>query len=176
MKRWQSYRNYRKSKGMDGSNNYFIVVDGKDVEVNEAIYKEYKLGCHKMEYMECDLKSNRVLQDAKGHGIKDKNDQLIRLPELEVSLEKLMNEGYDYPSPIPSPEEIFLAYEDSDEAKLHRCLAMLTNDEQILIKVLFFEGLTEQAYAGIHGVKQQSVNERKQRILKKIKKLWQKPC
>ena len=176
MKSWQSYRNYKAIKNATGTYTYFIVIDGTDIEVSEADYNGYKQECHKMEYMECELKRNRVSRNSKGQVIKDKNGQPILLPEREVSLEKLMEEGYDYASSIPSPEEIFLVSEDSDEAKLRRCLAMLTNDEQILIKALFFEGLTEQAYAEIIGIRQQNVNKSKCRILKKIKYFWERGC
>ena len=173
MKRWKSYRNYKASKNVDGTYAYFIIIDGTDVEVSETDYNDYKQECHKMEYMECDLKRSRVSRNKKGQIIKDKNGQPILLPEREVSLEMLMEEGYDYASMTPTPEELYIASEDSDEAKLHRCLAMLKNDEKKLIKALFFEKLTEQACAKILGINRQNVNKRKHRIFEKIKKIWE---
>ena len=176
MKNWHKYGNYRLYKNADDSTVFIITVDGEDVEVGEEIYREYASLARKMKYMELDLKRDRVLQNKDGMSVKDENGLPVLLPEHETSLDRLIEEDWDFISSSPSPEEHFFAAGDSEPAKLRRCIALLTDDEQSLIKALFFGGLTEKAYAEILGVKQQSVNERKQRILKKIKNIWGKPC
>jgi RNA polymerase sigma factor (sigma-70 family) len=176
MKIWQKGRNFRKYEKADGTFIYIITVDGIGVEVCAEIFSVYAKTARKMEYMEYDLKRNRVMQNADGKAVLDSDGQPVLLPEREVSLDKLISEDWDFPSTAPSPEESFFAPEESDEAELHHCSTKLTSDEQALVKALFFEGLTEQAYAEKLGIRQQSVNERKNRILKKIKKLWRQPC
>ena len=176
MQSWHKYSNYRQATSEDGSIAYIITVDGTDVQVNKAIYEEYAAAGRKMKYMELDLKRNRFRQDATGKAVRDENGQPIELPEREVSLDKLIDEDWDYPSLAPSPEDIFVASEFSEEAELHRCLSLLADEERTLITALFFEGMTEAEYAKIQGVKQQSINERKRRILKKLKIFFGSPC
>ena len=171
MKNWKQNRNYRKHKNTDGTMTYIITIDGVNIEVDAEIYREYASLDRKMEYMERDLKCNRVLQDVNGRAVRDRYGLSVELPELEISLDKLIDENWDFPSSILSPEEAFFS-KDTDEAKLRRCITLLSNDEQTMIKALFFERLTEKAYGKILGIKQQSVNERKRRIFKKIKSLW----
>ena len=176
MKFWKKYSNYRKHENADGTFTYTIIVDNVSVEVSETTYNEYATASRKMKYIEHDIKCDRVLQNEKGKAVLDENGLPILLPERERSLDRLVEEDWDFPSNDPSPEEIVINAGESDEAELHRCIALLTDDEQALIKALFFKGLTEKSYAEMLGVKQQSVNERKLRLLKKIKNIWGQPC
>jgi len=173
MKNWRKYRNFKKYEDADGLVAYIITVDGEDVEVSEAIYKAYKKGAYKMEYMERGLKRDRVKKDANGIAVMDAGGQIARMPELETSFDKLIDEDWEFPSPAPSPEDDYILSEHSESEELRRCLSLLTDDEQDLIHALFFEGMADQAYAETLGVTRQAVNKRKLRVLKKIKKFWQ---
>lgn len=55
--------------------------------------------------------------------------------------------------------------------KLARCLFLLPEDEQELIRKLFYEGLTEREYAAEKGIYPNAVHKKKVRILGKLKKL-----
>ena len=176
MQNWHKYRNYKKVKNADRSYTYFIIADGKDIKVKKTIYEVYAQGGRKMEYMECDLKRDRVLQDASGKVVTDKNGLPIILPEREVSLDKLIGEDWDFVSEGSSPEDILFAPANMELDELYRCISLLSEDEKLLINTLFFQGLTEQEYAETLSVKRQAINQRKLRILKKIKKLWEQPC
>jgi len=176
MQSWHKYNNYKQVTGSDGSVTYIITVDGTDVEVSEAVYNEYATAGRKMKYMELDLKRNRFQQDVTGKASKDENGQPIVLPEREVSLDKLINEDWNFSASAPSPEDVFVDSEFSEEMELHRCLGLLNDDERMLITSLFFAGMTESEYAKTQGVKQQSINERKRRILKKLKLFFGSPC
>jgi len=99
MKSWKKHVNYRKSKKADGSAVYTITIDGTDVKVDESVYAAYATGGRKIKYMELDLKRDRVLQDSNGKAIKDEEGKTLTQPEREVSLEKLLSENWDFPSP-----------------------------------------------------------------------------
>ena len=176
MSKWKEYCNYRRLKNPNGTVTYIITADGEDVEVSEEIYSEYAKIGRKMRYMEIDLKNDRVLQDEDGKAILDKNGLPFILPEREVSLDKLIDEDWDFSSPDLTPEEAYFANEYSDKVELRRCIGLLNHDEQVLIESIYFTGFTEQEYAEMLGVKRQSLNERKLRILKKIKIFWEQPC
>ena len=171
MKKYE-YRNYRRVEKADGSVTYFIVVEGKFVEVDKAIYMAYRKGCRKIEYMERDLKRDRVLRDEKGKAILDENGQLIILPEREESLEKLIDEDLEFPSSEPLPEEA--AMKQSEIEGLYYGLTLLDADERKLINALFFDGFSERGYSSKTGIPQKTINDRKCKILNKLKNILQK--
>ncbi len=92
MTNWKKDRNYRKFKNADGSFTFVIVVDGEPVKVSADIYKEYARSARQLEYIEHDLKRNRVLRDKNGKPVIGANGRPTILPELEVSLDKLIDE------------------------------------------------------------------------------------
>ena len=55
--------------------------------------------------------------------------------------------------------------------RLKEALAELTDAERELIEAIFFEGLTEREYSAKSGIPQKTINDRKQRILLKLKKI-----
>jgi len=166
MQNWRQTRSYRKLKNPDGSFTFFIKVDGKYVSVSKEVYTVYAQSERQLEYIELDQKRDRVLQDANGKAVLDQNRQPIILPEREVSLDKLMAEEWDYPSSAPSPESAVL--DQLEITTLHQSLSSLETEERALIEALFFEGLTERAYSERSGIPQKTVNDRKNRILKKL--------
>lgn len=172
MQNWKNRKTYRRIKNPDGSYTYLIKVEGKYVPVNKDVYTAYTQSEEQLEYIECKLKRNRMLQDASGRTVMDEDGQPIILPEREVSLDKLMAEDWDYPSSAPSPEDIIL--KEMEITALHRNLDFLNTDERALIEALFFEGLTEREYSNKSGIPQKTINDRKNRILKKLYQLMQK--
>ena len=55
--------------------------------------------------------------------------------------------------------------------KLHSCLSMLTEEEQELIYALFFGEKTEREWSAETGIPQKTINNRKRKILLKLKAL-----
>jgi len=58
--------------------------------------------------------------------------------------------------------------------KLHSALATLSEDEQKLVNALFFQEMSERKWSGISGIPQKTINDRKRRILAKLKKFLEK--
>jgi RNA polymerase sigma factor (sigma-70 family) len=171
MKDWRKDRNYRRFKNPDGSFTYVIVVDGEPIKVSADIYKEYARSARQLEYIEHDLKCDRVLQDTLGRVAYDAEGRPTILPELEVSLDKLMDEAWDFPSD-DQPEDTVLRHIETDA--LHRCLDMLDVGERTLIQALFFERKTEREYSAETGIPRKTINNRRRVILEKLKKLLKK--
>jgi len=132
-----------------------------DAEISPEVMVTLKKSDRKMEYMEWELKHSRVRKNTAG-------EITSVMSAREESLERMQEAG-KFPGTVPSPEEPF--FQAEEERELYRCLALLNDDEQALIHALFVDRLTEQEYAAVIGRTQQSVNERKQRILGKLKKL-----
>lgn len=57
---------------------------------------------------------------------------------------------------------------------LRRNLTQLSQDEFELINALFYKGFSEREWSEISGIPQKTINDRKKRILKKLKKLLEK--
>lgn len=54
---------------------------------------------------------------------------------------------------------------------LRLSIAQLAPSEQELITALFYDGMTEREYAIKSGIPQKTINDRKRRILLKLKKI-----
>ena len=54
--------------------------------------------------------------------------------------------------------------------KLHDSLVLLSDDERKLINALFFRNLSEREWSAETGIPQKTINDRKSRILIKLKK------
>ena len=178
MKNWQKNRNFRKfdNGGGNGTFTYVITVEGAggaggaastNVEVNKEVYTAYAEIGIKMETMEGGLKRDRYLQDAHGRAIRDEHGQAVRLREREVSLDRLVDEGWDMASSEPSAEDVVL--KKMEVEALYQSLELLASDERNLIDALFFKGMTEREYAKALGISKTALHTRKIKVLVKLK-------
>ena len=159
----------RSERQMSDHKNYFVHIDGQLVPVTEEVYLAYYRFKCRMRYFENDLKIGSPLRDQNGNitGYKfAKEDSLDRLSEA----------GEDYAEDSESVEDAVIRAVMSEI--LRETLRKLPDNDRQLIDALFFSndgnGMTEREYAKITGISQQSVNERKRRILGKLLKLIEK--
>jgi len=160
-----AYRNNQK--------NYAKMFPG--VEINADTLKALKQGDNKENYFMVVLKRDRYLKDKRGNYVRDENGLNVKLPEREVSLEKLLEDNWDFPSSTPSPEQKVIT--EIEKSDLHRCIRSLPAEEKEVIYALFFsnygEGMTEREFACISGIPRKTINDRKRRALEKLKKMLQ---
>ena len=138
-------------------------INGEYIDVTEEIYTAYLKGQRKMSYFEKDLKSERVL--------KDKNGDIKKIiPSREDSLDRLLSDNLRQFS--DNSESVETVVQTNDEIdKLHIALRQLSDDEWVIIKMLFYDEMSERDTAKVLGISQVAVNKRKHRILKKLKKI-----
>ena len=130
---------------------YYIHVPGALVEVSEDIYFAY--------YQE--KRRGRTLRE------KDERNGAISYDGLdtpELSGQEMI------------PDRDAVSVEDAAIAnilrgELRRCLALLDEPDRQLIHALYFEGLSEREYAKRVVVPQRTINDRRHRALRKLKKL-----
>ena len=130
---------------------YYIHVPGALVEVSEDIYFAY--------YQE--KRRGRTLRE------KDERNGAISYDGLdtpELSGQEMI------------PDRDAVSVEDAAIAnilrgELRRCLALLDEPDRQLIHALYFEGLSERKYAKRVEIPQQTISDRKRRILARLKKL-----
>ena len=138
-------------------------INGEYVDVTDEIYTVYLKGQRKMNYFEKDLKSERV--------IKDENGEIKKIiPSREDSLDRLLSDTQrQFSDDSESVESIIQNNDEID--KLHNALKQLSDDEWAIIKMLFYDEMSERDTAKVLGISQVAVNKRKHRILKKLKKI-----
>lgn len=63
-----------------------------------------------------------------------------------------------------------------DNAALKQALSTLSQKDRNLIFAIYFEGMSERAYADTIGISQQGVHKQKEKILDYLKKIMKKGC
>jgi len=152
MENWRKTRNYRRVKDKSGvviAN--IITMDGIDVEVSEEVYLAYSQAERRERYLTEEVDQGKVLS-------------LEKLEEDDVPLASLGVE------PEESPESIVLGQKSQDQTlRLASALAELDKSEQQLVQALFFDGISARAYAKELGVRLNTVQYRRDKLLKKLR-------
>lgn len=131
-------------------------------EASEKVIAVLKHSDRKMEYFEYDLKAERSRKSKTG-------DEVTYTPSREDSLDRLLELDMQFRAEQEDVDEVVVKKMMLD--KLRRCLDALSKAEMELITALFFDELTERQYSEKTGIPQKTVNDRRHRILAKLKKL-----
>ena len=134
---------------MSENKKYTIVVKRSRVEVSETVYHVY----HK------EREAERY--------------QKKLIHQYELSLERFQDEGVNVEFSItrfqPSIEDMLI--EQEQVQRLWLALQSLTVEERLLIHELFFNELSERALSVVIDAPQKTINDRKKKILLKLKKI-----
>ena len=100
----------------------------------------------------------------------DEEDKRVNRKETRrhQSLETLVEGGFQIADPDSDLEETLIKQYDID--RLHRALAVLTDDQKWLVEQVFYYGRKQSEIAAELGVCKQALNNRITRVIKKIKK------
>ncbi len=130
------------------------------------ILAELKKSDRKMEYIEVDIKTDRVRRNKK-------TEAIVVLPSRERSYEQMREEQqWQFAVDESTPEEKLI--HDETVRSLREALLELSPDEAALINALFYEGITERQLARRTGNPYMTIHNRKCRILGKLYKLLKK--
>ena len=130
---------------------YYINVPGALVEVSEGVYFAY--------YQE--KRRGRTLRE------KDERNGAVSYDGLDTP--ELTGQEMIPDRDAVSVEDAAIA--NILRGELRRCLALLDEPDRQLIQALYFEGLSERKYAKRVEIPQQTISDRKRRILARLKKL-----
>ncbi len=134
-------------------------------EAGEEVISLLRTTERKMQYQEYDLKTEQTV-------ISQENRTITTIPSREDSLERLAEQEVQFAGEAESVEETVLRKLQYEQ--LHKALSLLPDDERELIDRLFFQGQTERQAAECMGIYRNAVHKRKNRILKKLKKFFEK--
>lgn len=138
--------------------NYRSMYPTASEEVISVLRKSER----KLQYHEYDLKVERFVLD-------ETKQVAFFIPSKEDSLERLIESDVQFVDEATNVEDIVIKSVMNE--KLKEGLSLLGTDEFEMIRALFYEGQTEREYAKRTGIPQRTINDRKKRILSKLKKL-----
>ena len=139
---------------MPENKKFYLRVPGKRVLVSEEVYREYYKMYRRERYLEeQDEKNGKFSYNAYDTDEIPGEDILIDVDaeNLEdIVIRKIMTE------------------------KLIHCLKLLTEAEREIIEAIYYTDMTERDYSKKSQIPQMTINDRKNRLLDKLKKLLEK--
>ncbi len=134
-------------------------------EASEEVIEVLRETERKMQYQEYDLKAEQT--------IIDEDAQEIRvIPSREDSYERLIELDIQFLDDDENVED--QVFQKIQSEMIHKALSFLSDEEEKLIRLLFFEERTEREVAELMGIYHNAVHKRKKRILRKLKNILTK--
>lgn len=149
---------------MSKESTYKIRIGKKLIPVNRNLYLYYYRSRRRLKYYEHDIKIEIAVRD-------DDGEIISFIPSKEDSLERLMGEAPEFAATGECMEDAVIGKLMTE--KLRECLDLLTDEERFLIIQIYYNQKSEREMASDHGVSQPVINKRKNRILKKIRKMME---
>lgn len=140
----------------------YIMKNGTAVEVSDEVYKILRKWDRRIKYVEHDLKETQYIIDRKKETVKE-------IPSREDSLDRLTALRFDFADRSADFRESV-----AEKIMLDQALEKLSDEERYLITQLFYFGRTVRELAAEQNVTDQTINNRKRKILSKLRKLIEK--
>lgn len=139
-----------------------IRINGKSVEVSTEIYDIYIQGERKSRYFTDDLKREKII-------VNQEKETVTFIPSREDSFDRLKDENkIQFMDDSESVENKVLKTLMLE--KLFKSLELLDSEERKIIDAIYYEGKTEREISAETGIPQKTINNRKRKILAKLKK------
>ncbi len=132
--------------------------------LSEKIIEELEKSDRKMEYQQYDIKVEHCQIDIV-------NKTVTYFPSREDSYDRLLEENHQFSADGESVEDI--AIKSVIIEKMFRSLKMLSAEDQNLITELYFKGKSERQLSAETGIHYMTLHNRKNRILKNLKKIME---
>lgn len=147
---------------------YFLQgTDGKDYEVSEEIFREYKHSVWNEEQQYKRERKARYNKDKQGKEIGDAYFQV-------VSVDSIIDGGGEHHLGVKPDftEQVAEVYEEIEMLQiLSEAITDFSEEELDLYSRLFVEGISEREYEKQFGVPRKTVSYRKQKMLGRLKNL-----
>ncbi len=144
---------------MSQKHNYFISIHGVRVPVSQQVYETYHKTARRIRYYEHDIKVGRVRK-------KDGKEKL--LPSKEDSYDRLDLAGGAPATGVDDVVNEVVAH--LTRQRLYDVLRELPQEEFNILVEIFWNEKSERALSTETGIPQKTINDRKRRILQKLKK------
>ena len=134
-------------------------------EASEEVIEVLRETERKMQYQEYDLKAEQTIIDEDAQEIRvipSREDSYERLIELDI---QFLDDGEKVEDQVIQKIQCEM---------LHKAPSFLSEEEEKLIRLLFFEERTEREVAEAMGIYRNAVHKQKKRILHKLKNILKK--
>lgn len=158
MSNWKEKYNYKKTLDDNGAViGHIIYADGHAEPVSKEFYQSYSQMNDQMLYS-------------------DKVERKIAPVSLDSFAMRDIAVDFYVVQPAPSAEEVVLEKERLAErwfllSKLPQAINLLPDEEQRIIRAVFYEGISLREYARRSGKTLRAIQKRRDRILTKMKKI-----
>ena len=159
---------------------FYLIIQGQKVEVSEAVYRAYVQPIRREQRKRRRDWRCPKLSETGGYFVrcKDKceecpyylagNSPLGNVTSLDA-LSDCETEIVDKQSDLET-NYIEHVIKEEEYANLHQAIAMLTERQQEMVRLIFFEGKSQEAVAKLYGVEKQAISNAMQRIYAQLEK------
>lgn len=161
---------------------FYLKVNGRKVEVSEAVYRAYVRPITAFQRRE--RRESRCLVKGERYGLVRCKGDCDKCPYYSagnklqggvLSLDALFEAGHDEAADADIEVELSDREEKENKAAaLHRAIAQLNERQRQMVKMIYFEGKTQEEVAEYYGIGKQAVSNAMQRIYAALKRHLQK--
>lgn len=149
---------------MANEREYSVYINGVKVPVAKDVYVAYYKAARRIRYYEHDIKVGRIRK-------KDGREEY--LPSKEDSYDRLDEVGF---APCTGIDDVVEeVWKRIQRQCLYAALDKLAPGEFEILFEIFWNEKSERALSGETGVPQKTINDRKRRILNRLKKMLDEP-
>lgn len=160
---------------------YIIKIKGKEVEVNEEVYRAYVRPIRAEQRRKRREWKCNVLSKSGGHYVRCK-ESCETCPYYQsgnnalgnkLSLDRMAEDGVDLEDSKQDVETKYIEEETRNEEKekLYKAISLLALKQQIVIKKIFFEGKKQEEVAVELNVSQPAISVTLDRAIRNLKKI-----
>ncbi len=156
---------------------FYLKVQGKEVEVSEEVYRAYIRPIRaeqrrKRREWKCQVKGK------KGNLVRCKKDCRECQYALsghnalgnKLSLDRMKDEGVDIEDRQQDVEQNYI--DEEEKRELYAAIATLTPQQKRLVKLIYFDGKTQEEVAALFGVSHQAISKAIKKIVEKLKNFF----
>ena len=167
---------------MSENKEFYVTIQGKKVVVTEEVYRAYVRPIRTEQRRErrawkCQVmgeKGNLVRCKGKCSECEYAKDGNKATGNL-LSLDKLLEKGVEIADKHLTPEEQFIEKESrtSLQEQVHKAISQLTPRQQEIVRMIYFEGMSQEEVRVYYGIAKSSMSEAMQRIFASLKKFFE---
>lgn len=168
---------------MNEKKEFYLIIKGEKVIVSEEVYRAYirplrAERLRKLRAWKCKVKGK------KGNLVRCQED-CSKCPYAlagknatgnTLSLDEFKEDGVEILDRSVDLETAYIENEEwtSNQERLHKAISQLTPRQQEMVRMIYFEGKTQEEVRAYYGIAKSSMSEAMQRIFDSLKKFLEK--
>ena len=168
---------------MNEKKEFYLIIKGEKVIVSEEVYRAYirplrAERLRKLRAWKCKVKGK------KGNLVRCQED-CSKCPYAlagknatgnTLSLDEFKEDGVEIVDRSVDLEISYIENEEwtSNQERLHKAISQLTPRQQEMVRMIYFEGKTQEEVRAYYGIAKSSMSEAMQRIFDSLKKFLEK--